>query len=124
MFYILIIIAVIIAMFEALCASGNHDWEIMEKGSRLWRKCYRWRWVIGLPFVVLSFFISYPLPGKTGTFYVIGFPLAVAARNPEGFDHTGQFTTAFLVVNAVIWYFLPHIILAVWRKLGYKKPYA
>ena len=117
MFYALIVVAILIVAIEVFAAKRNRMVQKEGLAAAKWKQVYRWRWLIGIPFAVASAFVSYPMAGETESYKVMGFPLFVAAFDEAGRDYVGPFTGPFFVGNAVIWYFLPQVILYVWVKL-------
>jgi len=116
MFYVLLVVATLIIAIEVVSARMNRRIRLEGRASAKWEKAYRWRWVIGVPFAVLSAFVSYPMVGETESYRILGFPLMVAAFDEAGHDYVGPLTGPSFFANAVIWYFLPQIALLVWAK--------
>jgi len=119
MFYVLLLVAIVIVIFEVLASRKNRSTKQNNTASSAWQNIYRWRWVVGVPFAIVSAFVYFPMSGETESYRVMGFPLMVAAFDEAGRDYVGPFTGPSFIANAVIWYFLPHIILMVW---AYLKP--
>lgn len=116
MFYALLIIAVLLIAAELIAANKNRQIRRANGATVKWQKAYRWRWVIGIPFAVVSVFVSYPMSGDTESYRVFGFPLMVAAFDEAGSDYVGPFTAPAFFANSAIWYFLPQIALYIWSK--------
>lgn len=110
MFYLLILVAVSIVCLELLAAGRNRYTFLKGRVSPIWFKLYSWRWLIGLICAGLSFVVEYPI----GEYKVIGFPLPISAVDAVGKSYIGRFTVPFVVGNAVMWFFLPHIFLWFW----------
>ncbi len=116
MFYALLIFAIVLIAAEVISANKNRQIRRKNGGTGAWQKVYRWRWVIGIPFAVVSVFVSYPMSGETESYRVIGFPLIAAAFDNVGHDYVGPLTGFSLLGNAFIWYFFPQIPLYVWAR--------
>ena len=108
---LLLLIALIIVVGEIVAAKKNRFIKENGNASTSWLKVYRWRWVVGLLFVIASVFVYYPMLGETESYRVMGFPLMAAVFDEAGRDYVGPFTVPFLLGNAIIWYFIPHFIL-------------
>ena len=116
MFYALLAIAALMIIGEIFSAMANRRVRREGFGSEKWDTAHRWRWILGVPFVILSVFITYPMAGDTAGYTVVGFPLMVAAFDEAGHDYVGPFTAPSFLANALIWYFLPQIMLFIWAR--------
>ena len=121
MFYILTLIAIAIIAVEIFSAKQNKKTNQADTASKSWHAAYKWRYLLGAPFAVGSYFISYPISGGNETYTVMGFPLMAAAFDESGSDYVGPTTGPFILINAVIWYFLPFIILFLWSRFNANK---
>jgi hypothetical protein len=83
-----------------------------------WRSIYRWRFLLGAPLAVASAFISYPLSGGEDQYQVHGFPFMVMAIDQRGWDYVGFLSIPFLVLNGLIWLFLPSLALWCWARIS------
>lgn len=117
LFYSLLLLSVILIVAEVISAKKNRATRLGNSANEVWNKIYRWRWLVGIPFAVLSTVIYYPISGETESYRIMGFPLMVAAFDEAGRDYVGPFTGPSLFGNAVIWYFLPHLALFAWAKV-------
>ena len=101
---------------EIVAARLNRTFKDTAPGTRLF--VYQWRYLIAIPFAVVSVFMAYPMSGDTENYRVIGFPLFVAAFDEAGRCYVGPLTTPFFVGNLCLWYFFPQIVLVVWGFIG------
>lgn len=121
MFYILVLIAILLVVLEIIAAKKNKYSHVSGNITDKWLIVYKWRYLLGLPFAVASFFVSYTMSGDTEPYKVMGFPLMAAAFDDAGRDYVGPLTVPFFFINAVIWYFLPFLILLLWSYINTKK---
>ncbi|MEW5722482.1 MAG: hypothetical protein AB1896_05215 [Thermodesulfobacteriota bacterium] len=122
MFYLLIFVALVLAAAEFAAAWSNRTAYRGNQAPPTWKRFYRWRWLAGLPFAALSVFVSYPLAFGAESYRVIGFPLMAAAFDEAGRDYVGPFTGVFMFINAVLWYFLPSLLLFGWAFILGRRP--
>lgn len=114
-YYALLLIALLMIGLELFTSVKNQKTFFDETAGALWNGLYRWRWVVGIPFAILSALLHYAASGgNAGIFEVRGFPLVVAMVDEKGLSYAGPMSVPFLVGNAAIWYFVPHIILYAW----------
>ncbi len=113
MFYILIVIAILLIVLEFYSSKQNKKFFSENKNFKVWKKIYKWRWLIGIIFIPISI-IEYPMFGTSNT--VVGFPLITAAFDKAGRDYVGITTTPFAIINAIIWFFIIQVILYIWSK--------
>jgi len=119
MYYILLLTAVLMIGMELFTSVRNQRTYYRDTAGPLWSRIYRWRWLAGVPFAALSMVLRYPVGGgDTGAYEVVGFPLVVAMVDEAGKSYVGQLSVPFLVANAAIWYFMPHILLYIWSVLA------
>ena len=79
-----------------------------------WHLLFRWRYLVGTFFAVLSVFAQYPMTSTTETYRVIGIPFFVAAFDQAGRDYVGPLTPFAFLGNLVVWFFLPSLFLWAW----------
>lgn len=113
-FWAFALIGLGIISLEVVASRRNKITRAMEKTSMKWCTAHRFRWLIGLPFAVVSVFAIYPMSG----YQFIGFPFIAGAFAKNGADFIGPFTLVALIANAVTWYFLPSILLWAWQRPG------
>ena len=112
--YLPFAVAMSLIAAEFLAAKSNRRAHA-EGGMRIaWTVLYRWRWAIGVPLAVVSVFVSYPYTGATEVYRVFGFPLPAAAFDQAGHDYVSFLTIPIFMANAIIWYFMPQILLFCW----------
>ena len=116
--YIMLAIAVALVIAESKAAKVTKKMHSEKQHSEKWHMFYRWRWVIGIPFVIISAFITYPMPAivTEQAYKIVGFPIIVAVFDESGRDYVGPLSFVFFLGNAMIWYFLPQLILLIWAK--------
>lgn len=73
----------------------------------LWRNLWRLRWVIGVVLGCGSYFLHYPWEGGDGTYTVYGVPFMSFAFDQEGRDYVGPLTIPALIMNFIVWVWLP-----------------
>ena len=112
--YFLLTVAVLLIAAEFIAARSNRRTHVESAIKGAWSVVYRWRWVMGIPFALASFLVSYPYPGNTETYRVLGFPLPAAAFNEAGHDYVSSLTIPIFIADALIWYFVPQILLFCW----------
>lgn len=117
MFWLMPIIGLALASIEALAARHNRATRASGETTPSWVTVHRWRWVVGIPFAVLSAFVIYPMSGATESYRVMGFPFMVAVFDQAGRDYVGPFTPFAFAANTAVWYFLPHLFLWAWALL-------
>lgn len=115
MYYVLLLTALLMVGLELFASLRNQRTFYRGSAGALWGGIYRWRWLVGVPFAALSTVLSYTVSGaESKTYEIVGFPLVVAAIDEQGFNYVGQLSVPFLAANAVIWFFVPHILLYIW----------
>jgi hypothetical protein len=119
--YATLTIALLLVVAESVAAKINKKINNTKQQSDKWHTAYRWRWMIGIPFVIVSAVITYPQPGVEEANKVVGFPLIVAVFDETGRDYIGPLSSIFFLGNVIIWYFLPQPILSIWAKYFDKK---
>lgn len=112
LFYLTLVFALLLVVVELMAARYNKKMQQSDK----WHTVYRWRWIIGIPFVIISAIITYPMPGVEEANKVVGFPLIVAVFDETGRDYVSPLSGIFFLGNAIIWYFLPQPLLFLWVK--------
>ena len=112
--YFLLAVAVLLIAVEFVATRSNRRAHIESAVKGAWSVVYRRRWVIGIPFALASCLVSYPYPAETETYRVLGFPLPAAAFNEAGHDYVSILTIPIFIADALIWYFIPQIILFFW----------
>lgn len=117
-YYVLLLTAVLMIGMELFTSLRNQRTFHDGSAGAVWNGIYRWRWLVGVPFAALSTVLSYSVGGESGTYEIVGFPLAVAAIDEEGLNYVGRLSIPFLVANAAIWFFVPHILLYMWNVLA------
>lgn len=117
-YYALLLTAVLMIALELFTSLRNQKTFFDGAGGAAWSRVYRWRWLAGVPFAVLSAFLHYTASGGEGVFEVRGFPLVVAMVDEQGLSYAGPMSVPFLVANAAIWFFVPHILLHLWTLLA------
>lgn len=117
MYVAIFILGVSLIALEVLASRSNRRIAaaLPSSGSR-WRSAYRWRFLVGAPLAVASAFISYPLSGGEDQYQVHGFPFMVMAIDQRGWDYVGFLSVPFLVLNGLIWLFLPSLVLWCWAR--------
>jgi len=116
------ITAMLMVGLELFSTLRNQRTHFSETASELWDRLYRWRWAAGAGFAALSLVMGYSVAGGSGTYEVVGFPLVVAMVDEAGRNYVGRLSMPFLVANAAIWFFFPHILLYLWSVLaGYRR---
>lgn len=118
MYYALLLAAALMVGIELFASLRNQRTFHDGSAGVVWDGIYRWRWLVGVPFAALSTVLGYTVGGESGTYEIVGFPLAVAAIDEQGLNYVGRLSIPFLVVNAAIWFFVPHILLYVWSVLA------
>lgn len=113
LFYLTLVFALLLVVVELMAARYNKK---TQQQSDKWHTVYRWRWIIGIPFIIISAIITYPMPGVEEANKVVGFPLIVAVFDETGRDYVGPLSGIFFLGNAIIWYFLPQPLLFLWAK--------
>jgi hypothetical protein len=112
MYVLIFILGVILIALEVLASQSNrHVAAALPSSHSRWRFAYRWRFLVGVPLAVASAFISYPLSGGEDQYQVHGFPFMVMAIDQRGWDYVGILSVPFLVLNGLIWLFLPSLVL-------------
>lgn len=115
MYYLLLLTAVFMIGMELFTSLRNQTTFYKGSAGRVWNGVYRWRWVVGVPFAFVPTMLSYNVGGAdSGTYEIIGFPLAIAAVDEAGLNYVGRMSIPFLAANAAIWFFVPHILLYIW----------
>lgn len=114
-YYVLLLVTVLIIGLELFTSLKNQKTFFDGAADPVWNRIYRWRWVAGIPFAIGSALFHYTASGgDAGMFEVRGFPLVVAMVDEKGLSYAGPMSVPFLVANAAIWYFAPHLILYAW----------
>jgi hypothetical protein len=114
MFWLLLLLAVVLAVLEVLASRRNRAVRSSGQAGPRWNAAHRWRWAFGVPLAVASVFVSYPAAGATETYWVTGFPFMAAAFDQAGRDYVGPFTPFAFAANAAIWFFFPSLFLWGW----------
>lgn len=119
MYYALLLTALLMVALELFASLRNQRTCHRGSAGKSWDRFYRWRWLAGVPFAALSPLLSYTLGGgESGTYEIVGFPLAVAAIDEAGLNYVGRLSVPFLVANAAIWFFFPHVLLYLWSRVA------
>jgi hypothetical protein len=115
MYYVLLLTAVLMIGMELFTSLTNQTTFYNDTAGAIWNRIYRWRWLVGVPFAFVPTMLSYSVGGgESGTYEIIGFPLAIAAVDEAGLNYVGRMSIPFLAANAAIWFFVPHILLYIW----------
>src|SRR4051794_19204880 len=118
MYVAIFILGIALIMLEILASRSNQRVAVSLPPPKIkWHKAYRWRLLVGAPLAVAQYFISYPLAGGQDQYQVHGFPFMVMAIDQRGWDYTGFLSIPFLMLNALIWLFLPSLVLWCWAKV-------
>lgn len=121
MFYASIILAILLITSEVIAYRKNKITKSLTYVSTYWSIINRWKWIIGIVLAFLSFCVMYPFPVNEEIITVIGFPLVASALDESGRNYVGPLTMPFAIINALIWYFIPSIVLMLWTFLYSKK---
>jgi hypothetical protein len=119
MYFICVLLGLTIAALEIVAARNNRVTRVSGTASRIWVSIHQGRWVWGLSPALLSLFVIYPLPSfgdDAEKFRVAGFPFMVGMFGQHGRDFVGLPEVAIftLAANAVIWFFMPSLLLWAW----------
>lgn len=115
MYYALLLIAALMIGVELFTSLRNQSTFYSGSAGVIWNGVYRWRWLVGVPFAFVPTMLSYNVgSAESGVYEIIGFPLAIAAVDETGLNYVGRMSIPFLVANAAIWFFVPHILLYIW----------
>jgi hypothetical protein len=110
-------------VLEALASRSNRGFAATARPESTWHLVYRWRYLVGAPLAVASAFVSYPLSGSEDQYQISGFPFMVMAIDQRGWDYVGILSVPFLVLNGLLWLFLPSLGLWAWSRVA-KEPTA
>ena len=114
-YYFLLLTAVLMIGLELFTSLRNQNTFYKNSAGEIWNRVYRWRWLVGVPFGIVPAFLSYSVGSpESGIYEIIGFPLAIAAVDEAGLNYVGRMSIPFLVANAAIWFFVPHLLLYIW----------
>lgn len=81
--------------------------------SKNWIKTYKVMWFVAIPFAIVCATLSYPVT-DTRWIYGVPFPIALFDENKAGLESYATFLDfPSIYLNLIIWYFLPHIFLAI-----------
>ena len=92
------------------------------KARSVWLHLYRWRGLVGVVFAIASAFIGYPVSDAGERYRVLGVPFLAAAFDSASRDYVGPLTLLSFLANALVWFFLPQIVLFCWRIFTGEKP--
>jgi len=115
LFFVFIAVALILVGLEVFCYKQNKKSYSNNNLGQKWNFIYKWRWIFGIIFALISMIIKYPMFGTTNT--IIGFPLIVAVFDKYGTDYVGITTIPFAIINSIICFFVVEIILYIWSKI-------
>ena len=119
MYWVLVALGFAIVAIEIMAARRNRATHLHRTAPRLWLSIYEGRWFWGLSTALVSLFIIYPLPFNDSpgeTLRVVGFPFMVGVLGEYGRDFVSspEIVVLTLSANAVVWYFVPSLILWAW----------
>lgn len=123
MYVSIFIFGVALVVLEVVASRSNRRFAAKVPAKSRWLLVHRWRILFGAPLAVASAFVSYPLAGGGDQYQISGFPFMVMAIDQRGWDYVGFLSIPFLVLNGLIWLFLPSLGLWAWS-LGSKEPVA
>lgn len=75
-----------------------------------WQPFWRFCWPVGVALAVGSWFLTYPVEGKTDRYRVHGKPFAAYAFDQAGHDYVGAVTMLSFVLNCAVWVLLPQLV--------------
>jgi hypothetical protein len=117
MYVAIFVLGVVLIVLEVLASRSNRRFsEALTSPQSRWHSAYRWRFLVGAPLAVASALVSYPLSGGEDQYQVHGFPFMVMAIDQRGWDYVGFLSMPFLVINGLIWLFLPSLVLWAWAR--------
>ena len=119
---VLAIVGALIVVGECFAARSNRSASEQAKARSVWLHLYRWRGLVGVVFAIASAFIGYPVSDAGERYRVLGVPFLAAAFDSAGRDYVGPLTLLSFLANALVWFFLPQIVLFCWRIFTGEKP--
>jgi hypothetical protein len=111
MYVVIFCLGLVLVTLEIVASKKNGRTAAASPPESRWLRVYRWRYLIGAPLAIASAFISYPLSSGEDKYEVTGFPFLVMAIDQRGWDYAGFLSLPFLVINALVWLYLPSIAL-------------
>lgn len=114
MTYVIIILTVAIIISEIMSAVKLKKAYKNNKIEGRLKKLYKWRWLLGAPLAIGSFFTFYTVQGDTEKYRIIGLPIMAAAFDEAGRDYVSPLTGPIMFGNAIFWYFIPWLFLFVY----------
>lgn len=113
MYTTIIIIGLFLIALEVLASRNNRRFAASLYDKK-WLWVYRWRFVLGVPLVITSVFVSYSFSVGDDQYQVSGFPFMVMVIDQNGWDYVGFMSIPFLIVNGLIWFCIPSLVLWGW----------
>jgi hypothetical protein len=111
MYVVIFCLGIGLVALEIVASKKNKYTAVASPPESRWLRAYRWRYLIGAPLAIASAFVSYPLSSGEDDYRITGFPFLVMAIDQRGWDYVGLLSLPFLVINALVWLYLPSIAL-------------